>query len=342
MITKQAGAMDGFIQGAINSVANSVDFKNKPFESIFGLAGPFAVGLYSPVLGFLVTITQAFGYGPAQIGKLIDEHLKGTMKNGEVDSSDANLETAATKAINGIMGDLGGKAEADLEQICLIKKSLSFNDLVVVAHLNKYAKKPLSGAATSGAAKAGWWQKIKNTGYLKSVMGGVLALLKGSFKTLAIMGLVGGLYAAFSGKTTLPGHEPTAKQTEEQKTKSSNVQYYSNVANSVEDTLITFLDAAAPGFSRGFQSVNKHPLKGSPKMAQVLKQLEQENLTSIENLNGSKVFQGPKVIVLAKQLLPEAKFEEIGKPGAAKPATPSAKPAKTKNELHGLLNEVLK
>jgi len=124
------------------------------------------------------------------------------------------------------------------------------------------------------------------------------------------------------------------------KLKSQTMQYYSNVAGDVEDTLIKFLDTSVANFSRAFQSVNGMPLKGSAKMKSVLQDVELLNWGTLNEINKRKAFVAPRVINLAKKLLPEAQYERVKATPLIKKKplpTPVEKESPKIEELSGLL-----
>ena len=353
MIVKQAD----FIEGILSSVKDRTDFKNKPFETIFGLIGTGVLWRMNWMLGALSMVGEAIGgYGPSIIGKYIDDYLRKTKKGGEADLSDSNLQNAATHAAEQILGQSAKESESMLADIYIIKHSLSLYDFVATAYVSQYSQE--SGLVKHAlGTKPGVVSDFKNImlgrGMLAKVGGMLYWLLKRFSVGLIGIGLAGGLMSMMGiqktketpeAKRDAPSGESTAIGT----------QRYTNVSGSVEGTLITFLDAAIADFSTSFANTVGEPLKGSARMKRVLQEVSKMNWAEIGDIDAARVFMAPSPLVLAKMLFPVAKYEPIGKEEPVEkkvlktnPAKSSAKAPKSKTmdpkaELRGLLAGVLK
>jgi hypothetical protein len=343
-IIKQAD----FIESFIGSVKDHTNFKDKPFETIFGLMGPLVLWKINWMLGALGFIGEALGYGPGLLGKYVDDYLKTTMKDGKADLSDNNLQGAAEHAAKQLLESSAIETESALKEIFLIKKSLSLQDFVAAA----YTSRDFPIVRT-----AGFMSQIKRMFSGRGMFSRITGVLTGLLKKFALgfagVGIASGLLStvgitktkeAPEGEKPAPSGEPTAV----------GMQHYTNVGN-VEDTLIMYLDATIANFSTSFAAITKTPLKGSARMKNVLQEVAKRNWAKIENIDSAKAFVAPSPLVLAKMLLPEAKYEPIDKEPASKAepgkmvSTPGKKtqrvPTKTtdpKAELKDLLQGVLK
>jgi len=260
----------------------------------------------------LAFIGEALGYGPGLIGKYIDNHLRSSKKDGKIDLSEANLEQAAKKAVNGVVPESEEeKVESHLHNIYLIKRAIEIDDLVVATTI---LSRNTNGTLTKTARNTGsLWQKLLGTAK-PGVMNALWGLLKTFAGGIIGLGIVGGIMSA----TGIKG--PGAKQ-EQKEQKQKGGLYYTNIAHNVEDTLIVHLDATIKDFSASFKTATGKNLKGSSRMALVLKELAKLNwVSSIDEINMAPTFIAPPVIELAKKLLPEAQYEEIAKPTGKIPA----------------------
>ena len=166
------------------------------------------------------------------------------------------------------------------------------------------------------------------------------------------LGIAGGLLSMFGVKKMKEAPE-AEKPAQSGEPTAAGMQHYTNIAGSVEGTLVMFLDAAIANFSSAFAKTIGEPLKGSTRMKRVLQEVARLNWAQIGDVDRAQAFVAPSPLVLAKMLLPEAKYEPIGKEPAEKrvstvePAKPGTKtPAKPKAtdpkaELRGLLKGVL-
>ena len=356
-IVKQAD----FIEGFLSTVKDHTDFKNKPFETVFGLMGPLVLWKINWMLGALGFLGEALGYGPGLIGKYVDDYLRSTRKGGEADLSDSNLQSAAEHAAKQILGQSAIESEGMLAEIFLIKHSLSLHDLVTATYVSRHLRE--SGVIVRMAAGPGILARLKGmlsvSGMFSRITSALWWLLKKFAVGFAGLGIAGGLLSMMGVKKEKerPEAEKAAPSGEPA---TVGMQHYANMAGNVESTLIMFLDAAIANFSVSFASTVGEPLKGSERMRRVLQEVAKQNWAKIEDVDRAKSFVAPSPLVLAKMLLPEAKYEPIDKEPAekrvsktgpaeavpkAKPSAkaPAAKPKATdpKAELRGLLKGVL-
>ena len=365
-ISKQAGLGSDFISGALDKLKDDLNFRTKPFETIFGIFGPVIVARFSPLLSALVIAADMFtGYGPSALGKMIDEKLmSGTAKDvSEIDFSDSNLQQTSTSIVDEIWSGLkslvGMESKSALKEILTIKGNISNNDVLVASYVGEQTlyKKALFGRYKS----YGWGNRSRTRllgSFLSSMKSGrrlgfaniIFGLLKSFGKGILMLGAAGGIARMVGVKTRkekereglegggfIPGsgEGPMLPRGLSRAT----MQYYSNVSGNIEDTLITFLDAAIANFSVAFRTMYGIPLKGSPQMNRVVQDVEFLNWGNLEEINKRKAFVAPKVLNIAKSILPEAKYERIqSQPLAKKPI--STAPETPGEELSGLLQGV--
>lgn len=351
-----------FVEGFLSTVKEHTDFVHKPFETIFGALGTAFLFRLNWLLGALAFVGEALGgYGPSIIGKYIDEYLLGTKKEGEADLSENNLLEAAKHAVDKILGRGTEETTAFLDEIFLIKHSVSMHDVVAAAYVMRDMKR--SGIEVYAVKPVGMLNRAKTwlpqlAGSKHKIVSVLWWLLKKFSFGIIGMGIAGGLLSAVGvGKSSeveegkrkpeerpAPSGEPTA----------TGKQYYTNVAGNVENTLITFLDAAIANFSTAFAKTVGEPLRGSARMKNVLQEVAQLNWANIGDVDRAKAFVAPSPIVLAKMLLPEAKYEPIGEesqtaapkvaPKVAPQAPATSRTTRTTDpgtELKGLLQGVL-
>ena len=346
----------GIIQDFLGTAIKKVNFKDHPFETIFGIVGPaLAWKVFGAKISILMYLGEFIGFGPGRIGRLIDEHLN--WSPGQSLSLDS-LKSAARAVVDKIKGLIGIKASAMLTNMMEIKGTIDDHDLVAVAYINKCF--PTETIEKQAIEK----QAIGRRGYLRrffsalrggkklgfaNVLYAILKLFAGGLAGLGLVGVVGGLAkrhlglgvpeAAPVGGPSIFG--PSDKPEAAPSVPLGGNLYVVNEKGNVEDTLIHFLNSTIEGFSQAFAQVNKRPLKGSPAMRGRLAVIERLNGKKLWRLNREKSFVIPPIMIIANSLLPEAKYEKISgpapaaKPTATKPtaAKPKGAPAKELKEL---------
>jgi hypothetical protein len=337
-----------FIQGFLGTIKDKFNLRTKPFETIFGVIGPMMPS--SIIWKGILLMAEYKGYGPGRLGRLIDEYL-GFGKGKKVNLSFSGVWEAAKKTIQKLFSWIGLKTKTSQQ-----------HGLVLIKTANKM---PLSSRMTK---EAGILAKVMSffKGKLMSPVNWLGKLLWMFAKGLIGLGLVGGAASALglgnkkddtggvggSGDlrpvdTPIGGKQPS-KPAGSQK---ARLQYYSNVKNDVEETLITFLDARIANFSKAFQTYKGYPLKGSKEMKQLLEDVELMNYgKDIHDLDGRKAFIARPVMQIAKFLLPKANIEKVTPAGGPKKQidkkkvkAPDKKPTPVSNEkkLVTLLQGVL-
>ena len=95
--------MGEFVDEALSAVKDNFDFKDHPFQTIFATVGSAWLAGKIPVIGFLVYVAEAMGYGPGQLGKLIDESLGyGKGKTPDISNVDEASNAASTNVIESL------------------------------------------------------------------------------------------------------------------------------------------------------------------------------------------------------------------------------------------------
>jgi hypothetical protein len=245
-----------------------------------------------------------------------------------------------------------------LAEMLAVKGSLSLHDFVAAAYASKHLRE--SGAIVR-TADIQLLRKLKRMlgmgggysggGMFSRIVSALWWLLKKFAVGFVGLGIAGGLLSMMGIKKTKEVPE-AEKPAESGVPTATGMQHYTNMAGSVEGTLVMFLDAAIANFSSAFAKTVGEPLKGSARMKRVLQEVARLNWAQIGDVDRAQAFVAPSPLVLAKMLLPEAKYEPIGKEPVEKvptvePAKPSVKvPAKPKAtdpkaELRGLLKGVL-
>jgi hypothetical protein len=295
------------LKGAISTVKDKTHFIDKPFETAFGILGPMGLWKINKWLGIIGFILEVLGVGPGRLGQFIDEHVG---KGSEI--SEDKLKGAADSATDSLISGIEEHpdVEANLKNIFIIKNAINENDVIASICLVNYNKQAGLGdigkrffgmSSTGRGAGLGFFSRSLKLG----ISGMLWALLKTIFKSLFLLGIVGGAVGMFKGKE----EKKDTKETKE--IEKANIQHYTNVANNTEDTIIEFLDATIANFSKSFEFITKQPLKGSARLKSVLEEIAKMNWTTLDNVNQARSFVGPKIVDIAKRILPEAKYEKI-------------------------------
>jgi len=339
------------IRDFLGTVVKKVDFKDHPFETIFGAIGPIlGWKIFGWKIGLLLLLAEYVGFGPGKLGGLVDDELN--WKPGQALSL-GSLKNVAGSVVDKVKGAIGLKSTSMLEDMIEIKGTLDEHDLVAIACANKYF--PAETIEKQAIGRGGYFRKFlsavkggKKLGFT-NVLYALLKLFAGGLAGLGLVGAVSGLAKRQFGvglpEAAAPGEGPSISGLLSGR-KPSGVPgaaragnlYIVNEKGNVEDTLIHFLNSTIEGFSQAFRQVKRRPLKGSPEMMGRLSVIERLNGKRLRRLNREQAFLIPPVTLIASSLLPEAKYEKIGEPApAAKPtAMPKPKggaPAKKLQEL---------
>ena len=104
--------MGEFVDEALSAVKDNFDFKDHPFQTIFATVGSAWLAGKIPVIGFLVYVAEAMGYGPGQLGKLIDESLGyGKGKTPDISNVDEASNAASTNVIESLWDKIENSGE---------------------------------------------------------------------------------------------------------------------------------------------------------------------------------------------------------------------------------------
>jgi len=294
LLVKEA-AIPEFLGGFLKTIKDKTSFLSKPFESFLGTVGIIVVGRISKILGFLALIGEYYGFGLSSIGKMIDTSLG--FNTGKPKISLSDIKKTAKGVIDTIAKKIGLK-EAEFKNEYLLSKRAGLGTFL------------------------GQIFRAKRLSFVSILYGFIRTFVKG----LIAAGLIGGL-------ASMTGQRPAPPVGGKSKSLTGKLQYYKNVSNNVEDTLIKFLNAEIANFSRAFEAQKGRPLKGSSELQKVLYNIEILNYgKNISDLNLRDAFIGPDVKTLAKKILPKVNYQPLASSSSTK---------KTK-ELLKLLNEVKK
>lgn len=306
---KQAGA----VESIINSAKEMVDFKNKPFETIFGIMGTGYSWKFGWIIGSITTIAEVLGYGPGYIGKLIDRAL-GFGSNNTIDNiGNTNIESAARSVSNEIMSDFSKESDR-IEDI--IKPAFISNLRIIKQAKGTITQNDLRSAylisvpitKTANIAKLRRFRQMFSRGGAKNTITSILVnFLKIFFKGFAAIGIGSGIAGAAGIKTQYDNKE-VGRITEKklQPTRPANLTHYKNVENDVKSTLIRFLDASIANFSVGFEKAQKGTpisLERASGWNKVLDIIEKYNWANLYEINQFETFVGPNINSIAKILL---------------------------------------
>ena len=306
----------------LSSVFDRVDFRKSPFETVFGNVAPIAAFYVNPLLGLVLTAGEAFGYGPGMIGRYLDQYFG--LKSGGVKPvvSLSSAKDAATNIINTITGKIGSlfsssslklnkKALRELENLCIIA---SYDSNFIKIALGK---KDILGKIWRGVIGG---KKGGKTGLVKILTGFLFTILKGVLG----FGLIGGISKTVAGRKetvtnptsflpslSLPSGSKGGEKTEVQHDVPSGWLYYKNNKNNVQDTLIGYLNGEVSGFSNMFFKENGKQLFNAPQMRKIIKLIEKNNYAPIAHLNNKKGFVAPKIIDIARKIMPSFQFTKI-------------------------------
>lgn len=359
LLVKDAGVSD-FLPGLLSTVKDHVNFKTKPFQTIFSIFGTALLWRFGWIVGALGTVAELFGYGPGQIGALIDDYFfnKGAKTVDNMEFTPSNIKGASDHAA-GVIGkaipkDLSledikkkflGSVSSNLQDIREIKGYITPNDKMAAFY---------SASCSTGFIKTArighirrflrMWRRGNRFQLISSILMKIVWLFAKGLLALGIGGGIASMVGLKPSKKT-PDVAPTG-DTSVFKPETgeygpgpkvpASLKYYSNVSSNVKQTLIRFLDATIANFSTGFMQAQRLanpskppiPVERAPGWAKILASVERFNWGSIAQINRSRAFVAPRVNAIAKILLSSAgvtgvKIEKLDTTG--KPAKPKAK-----------------
>lgn len=352
LIVKEAN----FVGGLLETVKDQVNFKTKPFETIFGVIGTALSWKFGWIIGGLVTAAQLFGYGPGEIGKLIDDYFK---KNGaktvhDMDLSQSGVSGAATsvagtlgKAVDSVKDKLKSAFASAINDVKEIKGHVTTNDkhaALYVAATTAYSPELVK---TARIGHLGRFFRLWRRGNRMQVISGALMKLIWMFaKGLLALGIGGGVASMVGLRTKKrsPGSTDTNVTSPTQidpgsgamRNRPAGLKHYSNDGKDVKRTLITFLNATIANFSTGFMQAQRLanpskppvPLEKAPGWAAVKGIVQKYNWAPLSQVNQFTAFVAPSVQKIAQILLRSVnvggvKIEKIDpkKPAPAKPTS---------------------
>jgi len=359
LIVKEAG----FVTGLLDEIKDQVNFKTKPFETIFSIMVTGYSWRLGWIIGGLVTAAQVLGYGPGEIGKLIDQYFfgQGAKTVNDIDLSKSNVAGAATSvagtlgkmvdpAVNTVKDKLKSLFASNINDLRYIKGNITQNDKQAAFYV---AAATICGPELIKTAKIGHLARLyrlwRRGNRMQVISGSLMKLVWMFAKGLLALGIGGGV-ASMVGLKPGKGPETTPAM---QKDKSlfqpqpgefgpgskvpAHLKYYSNVSNDVKQTLHRFLDATIANFSTGFMQAQRLanpskapvPVERAPGWSKILSEVERYNWGPIAQVNKSKAFVAPRVRQIAQILLNSVgvsgiKIEKL-EPHKDIPKTPSIK-----------------
>jgi len=336
LILKEADLLvnaSGIISGILTQVKGMVDFKNRPFETIFGIMGTgaaFALGGW--LLGSLIAASELIGYGPGYVGSLIDKHFGlGDGKTIEdADFSQSNVEGAAEATEGDIFesfSSLPDKIQSRLKSIFSsvlsdireIKGELNANDINTAFYATMYAYPIVKTAKVGITTKmleplARILRGGRRTS--KGIFSGILMKIIWAFvKGMMALGIGGGIASAVGYKTKqqkrVEEEMGGSREDESLPKRPPGLKHYSNVDKNVKRTLITFLNAAIANFGTGFMQAQRLanpnkppiPMEQAPGWTQVLGIIQKYNWAPMAEINDFSAFVAPSVQKVAQILL---------------------------------------
>jgi len=304
----------GLIESILNQVKDTFDFKNRPFETIFGILGTGYSWTFGWVIGALTTLAEILGYGPGWIGKMIDEYFGfGSGKTlDDVDVNNLSASGASAHIAKKISGEI---SDIDLDSI--IKPAMMSKLEIIKQAKGHITQEDVKSAffATVPIVKVARWRglrrlfSLRGSGRFTSTIAGTIRkLIKMFLKGMVALGIGGGVAAA-TGLKTKHNDKPSSS-----KDYRADLTHYKNVNHNVKETLITFLDATIANFSRGFQQAQGKmglELDKAPGWNKVLDLIEKLNWASIHEINNFDVFVGPDIKKIAKVLLNSVNAQNV-------------------------------
>ena len=326
-ITKEAG----FISGFLNTIKDQVNFRTKPFETIFGVFGTALSWRFGWLIGGFVTAAQLFGYGPGEIGKLIDSYFfgQGAKTIDDFNLSESNVKGASDHAAgilakvipndgNEIINKIKGVFSSNIHDIKEIKGHITNNDKKTAFYA---AGCSVGIVKTANLLHTLKFLKLWRRGNRMNLGSGILMKILWAFvKGLLALGIGGGVASMVGLKDRdMKGKGPTTEvKAPDMRPGSGNVgkrpaglKHYSNVNKNVKQTLITFLNATIANFSAGFMQAqrianpDKPPIsvERAPGWSKITGTIQKYNWAPITKVNGFSAFVAPNVGEIAKVLL---------------------------------------
>lgn len=339
LLIKEA-SLSGIVSSILEQVKGMVDFKNRPFETIFGIMGTGLSWSFGPMIGMLTTASELVGFGPGYIGSLIDKHFGfGASKTiDNVKFSQSNVEAAAESTSGDLLESLSGFPDklkswlksifaSTLSDIKELKGDLNSNDIHTAFYMSMYSN-PIIKTAKIGVGLKAWrrFAGLFRGGKTGKVMfTGVLMKLIWMFvKGLLALGIGGGVASMVGVRTQqqkrVDEQIGTSEKTNENLPhRPAGLKHYSNVNHDVKQTLITFLNATIANFSNGFMQAQRlaNPSKApvsveqAPGWTQVLAIIQKYNWAPLEEVNGFSAFVGPNIQKIAQLLLYSVKVSGV-------------------------------
>jgi hypothetical protein len=333
-----------FLEGMLESMKGELS-KGGMFEKVFSILGPMIAWEISKPLGILFFLGEHIGYGPGEIGRLIDQMLGSDTQTGQT-FSDSQLKGAAASVVDKVLTTLGLKHAEMLRDVFLAKGSIDLHDLVAIAASGeatvvKYAAEPgRIGAIRGFLAKALGGQRL-------GLANGLYLLIKWFVKGLVGIGLVGGLAGATKGLGAGIGrpsgggqvgfYSGITPQVSPSGAGFAGRERYENVQGNVEKTIIYYLDKAYKvrrkdesgylTFSQMFMDNKGYSLAESEEMNAILQAVGDMNFGGRETADRQRTFLGPSLASIAKVIMPTLESEQVKPETGAKP-TARAVPSK--------------
>lgn len=316
-----------FVTGFLNQVKEETNFKEHPFETIFGVLGTALSFKFGLLIGGFVSIAEISGYGPGKIGALIDDYFQnqGAKNVSQMKLNPSNVQGAVEHAahkltdvidFDSIKDKLQDLFATNVNDIKEIKGCITLNDRQSAFYVT-------AGVLNFKGIKR--FFRLWRRGNRMGLVSGILMKLIWMFaKGLMVLGIAGGVASMMGLKTKYdkekqrdvsvapengiaiePGSLGPAGKIP------ASVQYYSNVSNDVKQTLIRFLNASIANFEIGFVKSQKmvNPsatpisLKEAPGWNEILTKVAKYNWMSISKINGLSAFVAPKIENIAQTLL---------------------------------------
>lgn len=310
-----------FANNAISSVADRVDLRNSPFETVIGAIGFTAAFTVSPLLGIILMVAEAFGIGPGMIGAFIDK-ASGFKSGGVKPVLDMNsFSLIAGKIMDMIsekVGSLTSGASISISETEIRKMA----NLGIIASYDKKFIKLASTRNNLGNLWKGIISQRKGT-YTKFSLTKILTgFLWTIAKGLLAMGIIGGISKTVSGKKEvvtdptgfLPGIPLIGDKRETKIVQDSvpdNWFYYKNIKNNIQDTLIYYLNNNIASFSNAFYKENNIQIYNSPQMRNLLGLILEHNYAPISHLDSMEGFVAPNIKDVAERIMPGYKYSKI-------------------------------
>jgi hypothetical protein len=340
-IIKEADFATDFLKG----VKDSVDFKNRPFETVFDVLGTGILLKYSWVVGGLSIVASTLGYGPGYIGRLIDDYFRSQGAKG-VDQMDLSMSSAkgaadfVSNAFSGMLSKLksglGIEASLIVRDIGRIKGYTTYRDVEASLYVASSAIVK-EGRVKHFTRLLSQWRRGRK---LHIISGALMGLIWLFMKGMIALGIGKGIAYSVGLRTKkVPVEEKGGLFRPDSSAYPAGkvpglLQYYSNVGGDVKNTLIKFIDATIANFSNGFiqaqrlANPNKVPVavERVPAWNSILRDVEAYNWAKLSEVNKFSSFVAPPVMIIARRLLQSAgitgaKIEKIK--STLKPKTPT-------------------